>query len=212
MFQLPPAPKTQWAVEVLTGDYLIAGAVDADRNKLAVQVAGGVLDDFRIFSACWQPRGILAAPTDLAAPWALDYADSLVALIPRDQASLDYAQKANSSWRYAVPAEVYVGPYRFRGSVLSPDKPLRVFAGYTTGFVAQQVQISSLLPSARLSGLKAPYAGGGPAQTFRAADLERFPVGCMARTANPPYGRSITCLDFATAKSPQVQVNAPTTL
>jgi hypothetical protein len=34
----------------------------------------------------------------------------------------------------------------------------------------------------------------------------------MARAAKPPYGRSVTCLDFAYAKSPQVQVNAPTTL
>jgi hypothetical protein len=34
----------------------------------------------------------------------------------------------------------------------------------------------------------------------------------VARTANPPQGRSITWLDFAYAKSPLVQVNAPTTL
>jgi hypothetical protein len=172
MFQLAPAPKTHRAVEVLTVDYLNAGAVGADDGKFLFQVVGGVLGDFLIFSAHLQPRGDLAAPTDLAAPWALVYADSPVALIPRGQASLGYALKANSGWRHAVPAEVYVGPYRFSGSVLSPDKQLRVFAGHTIGFVAQQVQINSAAarraPERPTGALR---AGGGPAQTFRAAAL-----------------------------------------
>ena len=66
--------------------------------------------------------------------------------------------KRNSDWKYPQPAEVYAGHYLIRGTLLSAGNDVRTFAAFSTGFIVQQAQISSLLPGARLTGLTAPYA------------------------------------------------------
>ena len=157
MFQPLPTPAKNWAIDVLTTDFLISGHVDGDRNRLAFQLLGGDYSSIVISSARIQPTGNLATPDALAAQWTVAYGDTVVAVIPRDQASLDYAVKSNADWKNPLPAEVYAGHYLIRGAVLSPGNNLRAFAAYTAGIAIQQAQITSLVPGARLSGLSAPY-------------------------------------------------------
>jgi hypothetical protein len=40
MFPPPPPGKKNWAMDVLTTDYLVSGTLDGDRNPLAFQTVG----------------------------------------------------------------------------------------------------------------------------------------------------------------------------
>jgi hypothetical protein len=40
MFPPPPPGKKNWAIDVLTTDYLVSGTLDGDRNPLAFQTVG----------------------------------------------------------------------------------------------------------------------------------------------------------------------------
>ena len=157
MYQPLPTPKKSWAIDVLTTDYLISGTVDGDRNYAAFQLMSGDVSSLALAAARIQPIGQLGTPDSLTAPWAVAYGDSIVAIIPRDQACLDYAAQRNADWKNPQPAEVYVGPYLMRGTLLSPANDARTFAAFTTGFALQQAQISSLLPGSRFAGLSASY-------------------------------------------------------
>ncbi len=157
MFPLPPTPKKNWAVDVLTTDYLISGYLDGDRNALAFQLMGGDFSSLILTNAKLTPTGADAAPDSLSAPWVVAYGDTLVAVIPRDPASLQYAMARNGDWKHPQPAEIHAGHYLVRGTILSPANDVRTFAAYTTGFIVQQAAITSLLPGARFAGLSAPY-------------------------------------------------------
>ncbi len=157
MLQPLPQPKKNWAIDVLTTDFLISGYIDGERFYRAFVFFGGDFSSLALASARIQPTGNLAVPEALSAPWTVIYGETLVAIIPRDQASLDHVTKANADYKYAQLAEVYAGPYLLRGTLLSAGADVRTFAAYTTGFAMQSATISSLLPGARLSGLAAPY-------------------------------------------------------
>jgi hypothetical protein len=81
-----------------------------------------------------------------------------VAVIPRDAARLEDAMKRNSDWKHPQLAEIFVGHYLIRGTLLSAGNDVRTFAAFSTGLIVQPASISSLLPGARLSRLSAPYA------------------------------------------------------
>jgi len=155
MFTLE-SPKSRWAIQVLTLDYLIDGYIDGDRDKYWFRVAGRDVSATPVASARFHPTGNLAVATPPTVPWVLVYGDRLVALIPRDDASTATARQTNAAFKYAVPADVYVGPYVIRGQVLSQDMSLRVFEGYV-GFPVQDAEISCLIPGAQLPDLQVPY-------------------------------------------------------
>jgi hypothetical protein len=155
MFNLE-TPSAQWAIQVLTLDYLIDGSLDADRDKNSFRLMGHDVSPVPVTSARFRAAGAYSLPQLPATPWLLIYGDQLVALIPRDEAGLAAARMFNAAFKVAVPAEVYAGPYVIRGQVLSPDGSLRVFEGYT-GFPVQDAEIKSLIPGAQLGLLKAPY-------------------------------------------------------
>ena len=159
MFNLPVSSNAQWAVQVLTYDYLIEGHVDEKQehfNFNLIQARGGPVN-MHLTSARFQPTGNLAPPEPASTPWALVYAESVVAVIPRDEASTAYVLKNNADFfKYPVAAEVRVGAYLIQGKVLSPDKMLNVFESYFR-FAVQDAEISCRLPGAQLTGLKAPY-------------------------------------------------------
>ena len=156
MFELASPSRSQWAVQVLTRDYLIEGNLDGERDKYSFRLVGHDVGTVILTSARFQPATTLAVPARPPVPQVLIHGDELVALIPRDEAGTTEDMKNNAPFKYPVPAEVYVGPYVIRGQVLSMDKNLRVFATYV-GFVVQDAVVDCLLPGAQLTGLKAPY-------------------------------------------------------
>jgi hypothetical protein len=157
MFQHQPTPAKNWAVDLLTTEYLISGTIDGDHYQGVFHLGRPDISSIPVSSARMQPTGNVGLPDALTAPWAVAYADTLVAIIPRDQASLDFALKTNADWKAQLPAEVYVSHYLIRGTLLNPSDNPRAFVAFTAGLAIQQAQITSLLPGARLSGLSAPY-------------------------------------------------------
>lgn len=155
MFNLE-IPSTQWAVQVLTLDYLIDGSLDSERDKTSFRLQGHDVSPLPLTSARFRPTGVLSVSPPPAVPWVLIYGDQLVAIIPKDEAGLANARQLNAVFKVGVKAEVYAGPYVIRGEVLSPDGSLRVFEGYT-GFPVQDAEIKCLIPGAQLGLLKAPY-------------------------------------------------------
>ena len=158
MFAPPPPAKKSWAVDILTTDYLLSGTLDGDRNPLAFQPFGGDFQSIVLTGARMTSTGTLAVPDSLTAPWVVAYSDAVVAIIPRDAGSLEYAMKRGSDSKFSQKAEIFVGPYLVRGLLCSPANDVRTLAAFSTGFIVQQASISSLLPGARLTGLSAPYA------------------------------------------------------
>jgi hypothetical protein len=155
MFTLEPA-KSHWAVQILTLDYLIEGQLDADRDRYAFRLLGHDVSPLPVVSARLRPTGSLALATPKIVPRVLVYGDCLVALVPRDQASLASAMQTNATFKQAIPAAAYVGPYVIHGQVLSLDSSLRVFEGYN-GFPVQAAEIKCLIPGSPLTDLTAPY-------------------------------------------------------
>ncbi len=156
MFDLGKPPTTRWSVQILTTDYLIAGVLDADRERMAFNIVGGDARALRVYEPQIVPVGNLVVPQRAAVPWALVYGNELVAFIPRDQDCLNFALKSTSAFKHPIPAEAFVGPYVFSGTLLSPDKNLQVFEGFSA-FVMQNVIIDCLAAGTKVPRLQAPF-------------------------------------------------------
>ena len=151
---------TQWAIQVLTSEYLVEGSMDSrdgENSTFLHAEAGSVPFAAReLTRATLQPTGALAVAAGASAKFSLPYDTAVVAVIPRDAAGSAYALKRNSGSSHPIPANVYAGPYLLRGTILSPDKELSILAGYQS-FAMQAVTIDSLAPGARLRDFQAPY-------------------------------------------------------
>lgn len=156
MFDLETPPTTSWAVQILTVDYLIEGTLDASRERAAFNLVAGDARAIRVDGPQVVPTGDLVVPPRPAVPWALVYGNRLVAIIPRDRACLDFAIKANDSFDTPIPGEVFAGPYVFSGTIMSPDRKLRILEGYTS-LVLHNATIDCLVPGTKMPRLQAPY-------------------------------------------------------
>jgi hypothetical protein len=148
--------KNSWLLQVLTLDYLIDGYMDGDRDKNIFRLADGKVYDLPLASVQFQPAGNLVALMHAVVPWTLVNSESLVGIIPRDAASTACAMQNNTFFKHSFHAEVYIGPYVLRGTVLAFDNSVRILPMYP-GFPMQDVEINCLLPGSKLVGLKAPY-------------------------------------------------------
>jgi len=159
MFGKKQPARAPWSVQLLTTDYLISGHLDGDSTGatfLHVQKEKLAWAMLTLTDAQCEATAGLAAPPALVPEWVLTNMAQFVALLPRDEGSLAYCAKKNNSSNHPFAAEVYVGPYVLRGTLLSTDTSLDFLADYAT-FVMQTVVIDSLAPGARLRGLAAPY-------------------------------------------------------
>ncbi len=148
--------KSSWLLQVLTTDYLIDGYMDGDRDKTIFRLADRRVLDLPLASVQFQPAGNLIAPMHVVVPWTLVNSESLIAIIPRDAASMACAMQNNGIFNQSFQGEVYIGPYVLRGKILTIDNSVRILAMYAA-FPMQDVEINCLLPGSKLVGLKAPY-------------------------------------------------------
>ena len=156
MFDLEAPPTMSWAVQILTVDYLIEGTIDGSRERPAFNLIAGDARSIRVDRPQVTSTGRLDVPARPAVPWALVYGNELVAIIPRDQASLNYALRANESFKVPIPGEIYAGPYVFSGMIMSPDRKLRILEGYAA-VVVQNATIDCLTSGTSMSRLQTPY-------------------------------------------------------
>jgi hypothetical protein len=179
----PAAPKPLWRLQLLSEAYLGDGSYNPDAFKggsadifeMSCEnvLDGGGIEAFHRLSltgVTLNATGLLSLPELRYAEWSTAIFDQVIAIIPRDPASLQAAQKAFREYRYPLPVEMYAGPYRLRGQLLSDSSIPR-----RSPFLMNQVvplveaEIDNLLPGARLSGLRADWLllnGGGVLHGF----------------------------------------------
>jgi len=155
MLTLAP-PRIPWHVQALTLDYLVDGYIDGSQDKAYFRVMDNVLYNIGLVNVHFQATGSLPSPSPDSAPSTIVYGEQLVALIPGDEASLASAMQSNNALKFSTRAEVFVGSYVIRGTVLYYDINGRLFQSYR-GFPVQDAEINCRLPGAQWSGLKAPY-------------------------------------------------------
>jgi hypothetical protein len=156
---------TSWAIQVLTPDYLVDGLFDESLNTSTAMYyfkewydADGILAisaSLHLTAVQFQPTRLMAGPSSPATDW-WGFSYSLVALIPRDESSLAHVTK-NFNPKVVIPADIYVGPYRIHGTILSPDRQLGALR-YYFNFAVRDAEIECLETGAKFQGLKAPYA------------------------------------------------------
>ena len=160
---MPTSPKPPSAVQVLTLDYLIDGYTDVEEAWAFFENLSRSTSPTTILSLSsvrLHSTGSLAELTPAPSTWQMPYEAALVAVLPRDEASLAYATKKNAGLRYAFPAVVSVGPYAIRGKLLSSQADIRdlTFLYVYRSLVLREAEINCLKPGSQLTGLQAPLA------------------------------------------------------
>ena len=114
----PPVP---WQIELLTTEYVVTGQVVPDDQQLAelyLQYQSTTKNSG--FLTVTSPqlrsvRGLNAAATP-GATWVANLDTALVAVIPRDPASIAFAQE-NAPTQHSTPVAALVGPYHVAGTL-----------------------------------------------------------------------------------------------
>jgi hypothetical protein len=167
----PSVPKPLWRLQLLTGEYLVEGYFNQDEYKVGSAdifemscenvLDGGGIEAFHrlgLTEVSVKPTGLLSLPEQAYAEWGTAVFDQVIAVIPRDQASLQAAQKAFQEYRNPLQVEIYAGPYRLRGKLLSDSTIPRRSPFLMNQIVPlAQAEIENLLPGASLPGLQAPW-------------------------------------------------------
>jgi len=173
----PPAPRPLWRLQLLTGEYLVEGCFNAEEEVGSADIFemscenvldGGGIEAFHRMSlteVSVRPTGILSLPEQSYPEWSTAIFDEVIAVIPLDKASLQAAQKAFREYRYPLQVEIYSGPYRLRGKILS-DSTIPRRSPFLMNQMAPLVQaeVDNLLPGASLHGFRADWLllnGGG---------------------------------------------------
>jgi hypothetical protein len=160
-----PGSKQPWSIQVLTPDYLIDGGFDDSKDNGSAMYLFKAWPDMdskldasismHLTSVRFQPVGSLTAPSGSVPDWFV-FSNAFVALIPRDEVSTAYVA-ANNASMYLIPADIFVGSYIIRGTILCPDKNLSRLK-YYFNFAVQNAQIESVTPGAKLQAFTAPFA------------------------------------------------------
>ncbi len=151
---------TPWAIQVLTLDYLIDGQIDGS-NSLQAAVLGlnnviAGLAPLTLTSVQVQPTGSLTAPSDHPTSWMIDFNQTIIGVIPKDEKSIAEFQKRNIQ-KSTVAVEMVIGPYFVRGTAyhrLSSDLLYRL---PQVPLALKDVEIDQITPDSKLKGWKAPF-------------------------------------------------------
>jgi len=182
MFNLGPkkgsTPRQLWRLQLLTNEYLIEGSINPEESRVGSSdifemscenvLDGGGIEAFHRLSftdVSVRATGALNLPEQHYPEWGTAVFNDVIAVIPRDEASLQAAQKAFREYRYPLQVEIFAGPYRLRGKLLSDSTIPR-----RSPFLENQIvplveaEIDNLLPGASLHDLQADWLlvnGGG---------------------------------------------------
>lgn len=168
-----PTTRMPWVIQVLTTEFLITGNVqpgsymsgnanvfehlakdDSWQQEGAATFASMTWTEVQVM-----PTGNLSMPVQSYPMWQLMSYANVVAFIPNDDASKEAFQNAFKNYKHPFSADVYTGPYRFRGSFLSQNanRLTSPLAAENSLFPLQDARIESLLPGAKLTGMQAAW-------------------------------------------------------
>jgi len=164
MFNLVPkkpgAQKTLWRLQLLTSQYLIEGSFPVDEYRVGTMdifdlASDSTLDEggieaflhLHLTDVSVQPTGVRDISEQAYTEWGMYGFNEVVAVIPKNESSLKAAQKAFKEYRYPIAVELYAGPYRLRGKILSDSTIPRRSPFLNSPIVPmEEVEIESLLP------------------------------------------------------------------
>jgi hypothetical protein len=173
-----PVPRLLWRLQLLTNEYLIEGSINPEESRVGSSdifemscenvLDGGGIEAFHRLSftdVSVRATGALNLPEQRYSEWGTAVFNDVIAVIPCDESSLQAAQKAFREYRYALQVEIFAGPYRLRGKLLS-DSTIPRRSPFLENQIVPLVQaeIDNLLPEAQLSRLQADWLllnGGG---------------------------------------------------
>ena len=164
---------TFWNIQVLTPDYLIEGNIDSgfseiqdilkpktNVNDMDTDLDGLVNVRYQPTSNLIVPDGPVPSPSTKDGVTFLQPWTKRIALIPRDQGSVDFLVKHNKFNRL-TPVDIYAGSYSINGKYWNNDKTSLLpgsFHTYATDrIVIQDARIDCLVPGAKLQGFQAPF-------------------------------------------------------
>jgi hypothetical protein len=156
---------TPWAIQLLTPDYLIYGFIDSEASDRYYTLTSAETSStpstcvVHLTQATFRPASNLVPIDPSPTEWYSVGWNAFLAVMPWDQASVDYLVK-ESSHKSLIPADIYIGPYLIQGKVWSRNKSGTdlSFLAYAHRFIVQDVCINCLLPGSQLHDLKAPFA------------------------------------------------------
>jgi hypothetical protein len=157
--------STSWRIQLLTPEHLVEGIYD-DRNdnETAMYFFQGRTDSdgklamgasLHLTTVRISSTRDSATPVSSAAEW-WSFPNNLVAVMPHDDDSLAYVAKKNDS-KHVIPADVYAGPYRIQGAIMSPNKELSILR-YYFNFAVRDVEIVRVDADGAAPALRVPYA------------------------------------------------------
>jgi hypothetical protein len=154
-------PAVPWAIQVLTTEYLVEGYVRPDDDPF-LEISDENLDNtssLQLTNVSVRPTGGLAAPARSYPVWNLIFWNRVVALIPRDDASLAAARQLEESRTHPLEVEVYIGPYRVLGTLhlSQPDVTDAWTPGVEMFAVLTDATLENLTPGAQVDKLTAPW-------------------------------------------------------
>jgi hypothetical protein len=156
---------TPWAIQLLTPDYLIYGFIDSDASDRYYSLTAADTTSspsscvMHLTQAAFRPATNLVPIDPSPTEWFSFGWNAFLVALPWDQSSVNYLVKENS-YKFLVPADLYVGNYLIQGKVWSRDRSEKDLShlGFAHRFIVQDVTIDCLLPGSQLHGFKAPFA------------------------------------------------------
>ncbi len=136
-------PGAPWQLEALTDRFVVVGTSEEDDQSsaamfLRAQFREAPMTRLRLGSPRVRSLDDGPAPAPTGA-WTMAYGSALVALIPRDDASL--AHSLSVAGKPAGPATAHAGPFRITGTLLA-GSPGPEVAAQSPSFEMTDVQIS----------------------------------------------------------------------
>jgi hypothetical protein len=139
-------PPPQFAVEVLTADYLIEGRISTNmawHSEIVIEIA----------SANFQPTGSMTLPAG-STPLLHVQQNALVAIMPKDEPCAKDMLKIFLT-QHQLTVTVLLNHYRFSGTAFATSDKLMSLT-YADAILMQDVHIDCLIAGAHLKEWKAP--------------------------------------------------------
>ena len=137
-------------LQVLTLDYLIDGTADLSGQNL---IRIFELTDVTMRAA----RGDVE-PAPRGSTWAIgETYEGLIAVAPVDEEGFEALARYADTGKHELPADVFTGPYRVRGTILAPvDEPASL--ANLGRLMLRDVEVECLEPGATLGTWQPPSA------------------------------------------------------
>jgi len=129
-------------VQVLTLDYLVEGTAELSGQNL-IRV-------FELTDVTMRPARGAAEPAPRGSTWAIgETYDGLIAIAPVDDDGRDALMEYADVGKHELPADVFTGPYRVRGTILAPVDDATSLANLGRLWL-RDVEVECLAPGATL--------------------------------------------------------------